>query len=219
MNNENQETKEQQTGNFWQDKMLPWLKALWADKIKCLYILALSLQLLFLLMQFMPIMNVVTSAKTSFLGGLQIKKEKFSIMGLCKEVPGLIVLFIFDLILFGLSLKSTLTYFISKYDKMKSGFGLAKVATIFILIFFGIIVAVGSTVAEVADNLEEMLVANGDKIFSLTFGGHLYWLIGLALLIVFFVLSVKVKEKKQEDKVNALVAEELQKKNEQGNMQ
>lgn len=219
MNNEiqqEQETEEsKKTGNFWQDKAWPYLKELWDDKIKCLYILTFALQLFFLLLQFIPVMNMVTDVNASLFGGVKVEMEKLSLIGFCQEVPGVVVLFIFDLVLFALSLKCTATYFIRKHDKMKSGFALAKVATIFILIFYFIIIAIGSAVAAEVYEESSKYLGDVDKVFSLTAGGHLYWIVGLALLISLFVLSIKVKEAKEEERVAARVEDELKKKNEQ----
>ncbi len=212
---QNEEQKEtEKTGNFWQDKALPFLKRLWADKITCLYMLVLFLQLFFLLLQFVPFIEIVTEAKISLFGGLKINKEKFSMFSFAKKTGGVIFLFLIDLILFCLSLRSTISYFIRKKDKMKKGFLLAKIAVIFYLILFIIIISASlDSVDAVASQVREYTEINAKEWFSLKFSAVLYVIVGLTLFVMLQRLSIKVKEKKEEDKINARVSEELKKQN------
>ena len=222
MNNENQEqeTKEERTGNFWQDKALPFFKSLQTDKIKRYYVIALALQLLFLLLQFLPIMTLAIKAEVDLFGGLKMETKTFSLFSFCKEESVLLVLFLFDLFLFLLSLKSTIPYFIRKTDKMKGGFFLAKLSVVFFLVFFFIVMnAATETVGETITQIEKYTEVEVKELFSINFTTVLYAIVGVIVLFVLFHLSVLVKAQRQEDKVNARVAEELQKKNEQGNIQ
>ncbi|MBQ8685278.1 MAG: hypothetical protein IJ514_03800 [Clostridia bacterium] len=218
--NEEMQNEEQKTGNFWQDKALPFLKGLWADKIKCLYMLVLFLQLLFLLLQFVPFIEIVTEAKISLFGGLEVTKEAFSVFSFAKKTGGVIILFLMVLTLFLLSLRGTVFYFIRKKDKMKNGFFLAKVAVVLYLILFGIFVSAAlESVDSVASQVSKYAEVNVKGWFSLRFSAILYVIVGVVLFVMLQRLSVKVKAKKQEDKINARVAEELQKKNEAENAQ
>lgn len=207
-NEERKETKK--TGNFWQDKALPFLERLWADKIARLYVCVLALQLLFLLLQFLPFIEVVTEAKMSLFNGLELNKEKFSVFSFSKKAGGLIFLFLLYLILFCWSLRSTISYFIRKKDKMKKGFLLAKIMVILYLAFFVLIISASlEGVDNVASKVSEYAEIDVKEWFSLKFSAFLYIIVGLSLLVMLQRLSKKVKEKKEEDKVNARVAEEL----------
>lgn len=218
MNNENQEQETKE--NFWQDRALPWLKSLLTDKIKRYYVIALFLQSLFFLLQFLPIMTIATKAELSLFSGLKIETKTFSLCSFCKEEGVLLVLFLIDLLLFVLSLKSTIPYFIRKTDKMKSGFFLAKLSVVFFMIFFAIVMnAAVESVGQTISQVEKYTEIEANELFSINFTTVLYAIVGIVLLLILFHLSVLVKAQRQQDKVNALVAEELQKKNEQGNIQ
>ena len=230
MNNgieQNEEAKEmQQTGNIWQDKILPFLKALWADKIKCLYILALFLQVLFLLLQFLPIMNILTEAEFSLFGGLKIKTETLSMFELAKmmdkELSANVFMFLYIVCLainFFAFFKRTVPYFVRKKDKIGKGFLGAQVSLIVHMLFFLLFASLASGMAnEVLSELSGYYESSEVSLFSLTVLGNLYWIVALSLFIVQWVLSIKIKEKKEEDKINARVVEELQKKSEEGNV-
>ena len=214
---QNEEQKEtEKTGNFWQDKALPFLERLWADKLTCLYMLVLFLQLFFLLLQFIPFIEVVTEVKMNLFNGLELNREKFSVFSFSKETGGVIFLFLLYLIFFCWSLRSTISYFIRKKDKMKKGFLLAKIAVIFYLILFIIIISASfDSVDAVASQVSEYTEINAKEWFSLKFSAVLYVIVGLTLFVMLQRLSIKVKAKKEEDKINARVAEELKKQNSQ----
>lgn len=192
---------------FSKEWWLRLVKDTWADKVKCLYILTLALQVLFILLQFIPMMTVSTEIKESFLSGYKITTEDLSIFGFCRKEGFLFVWYLLHLALFAISVKCTVGYFVRKRDKMKSGFLLAKIITILMLLLFVVIVVVAQET--VADYTEYGAVC------ELKFAGHLYWLTAVALIVALFVISVKVKEVKEEEKVAARVQEELRKKEEQ----
>lgn len=208
---QNEEQKEtEKTGNFWQDKALPFLERLWADKLTCLYMLVLFLQLFFLLLQFIPFIEVVTEVKMSLFNGLEFNKKKFSVFSFSKETGGVIFLFLLYLIFFCWSLRSTISYFIRKKDKMKKGFLLAKTMVILYLGLFILIISASFETAEnLASKVSEYAETDANEWFSLKFSAFLYVIVGLTLFVMLQRLSKKVKEKKEEDKVNARVAEEL----------
>ena len=93
---------------------------------------------------------------------------------------------------------------------MKKGFLLAKIAVIFYLILFIIIISASFETAEnLASKVSEYAETDANEWFSLKFSAFLYVIVGLTLFVMLQRLSKKVKEKKEEDKVNARVAEEL----------
>lgn len=222
MNNEKEHETQQEkaTGQFWQDKALPFFKSLLTDKIKRYYLIALVLQGLFLLLQFLPIMTIAVKARFNLLDGLTIKKETFSLFSFCKQDGDLFLFYLSCLLLLITSLKSTIPYFIRKTDKLTKGFFLAKLSVILLMIFFGITISAaiesaGQTILQV----EKYAEIEASEIFSANFITILYPIIGIVLLLIVFHLSVLVKAQRQEDKVNARVAEELQKQKEQENIQ
>ena len=137
MQNEKQKETEK-TGNFWQDKALPFLERLWANKIMCLYVCVLALQLLFFLLQFLPIVNMVTKAEVGFFSGVNLEMEKLSMLGVAKrmdkELGASIFTFFFIVstaINFFCFFTRTVPYFVRKKDKIGKGFILPQIFLIF----------------------------------------------------------------------------------------
>lgn len=194
--NEREETEQEtQSG---ENKFMKALKNIWSDKLKCLYILTLTLQILFLILQFVPIVSVPTQA----MFGAVIKTEEFSMMSFSSENGGLMFFFILFLALFGISLKSTLSYFVKKGPNRYAKFGLAKTGVILLLLWYVLIVFVGfgAIDEEFSDAVE------------LFFGAHLYWVVAVALLALYFIVGSLAQERKEEEKVAEKVQAELDKK-------
>ena len=187
--------------------MFNYLKDLWTDKLKCLYILVFGLQVLFLLLQFLPMMKLSTDIKETQLLGYTVDvtmvTKNFSMFGFCSEEPMVLCFYGIFLVLFCLSLKSTAQYLTAK-EKKFGGFGLAKTSVVLLLLWF---VLVTTICKEGVADYEEY-----GAIFELLFGGSLYWVVAIALLISLFVLSVKAKEAKREAEVAKRVEEEMRKK-------
>lgn len=222
MNNENQQeqsTEEsQKTGNFWQDKALPFLKDIWDDKIKCWYMLILFLQVFFLLLQFIPIMKIATEVKIALFGDMRVEVENFSMFGfiekIAEEMSGFEVFYVIATIAFFLaSFVKTIPYFVRKRDNIGRGFLGVQIGLILYMLFFLIFVMSGK---EMATSMERNgIELEKNEIFSLTFGGHLYWIVAVALFAAEWVLTIRIKEEKineeVETRVNARVAEILRK--------
>ncbi len=208
MNNENQqeqETKEQKTGNFWQDKLAKFknlvtnAKLLESKKIKILYIIALSLQALFLIFQFIPIMEVATQFKISLFGAKIHKVENRAMIRfpLPEQLNGFFfyVLYIVSFILFLCSFNSTITYFVRKRCKMEKGFFLIKLSVICMLGSMGLGIKALSNWAEEMET-EYHIAAN--EIFTVIQSPMvLYVVIGILLLIVVWYLSIIRKQKER----------------------
>ncbi len=181
MNNENrqeQETKEQKTSNFWSDVLKKAQKAE-KRKLTYLYIAALLLQIIFLVFQFVPILKVLDGFKIRKLGMITMKLPKndsaLETLGVLSYILGIVCLLI--------SFISTISYFIRKTAKMKSGFFLAKLGVILILLAFFLF----SRIWDKYGIFYEIIL----------FSAILYVIIGLALLIILWYLSAIRKTKKQ----------------------
>lgn len=192
-----QQNKSEETQNK-ESKFMKALKNIWSDKLKCLYILTLTLQILFLILQFVPIVSVPTHA----MFGEVIKTEEFSMMSFSSENGGLMFFFILFLALFGISIKSTLSYFVKKGPNKYTKFGLAKTGVILLLLWYVLIVFVGF--AEIDDEFSDAV--------ELFFGAHLYWIVAVALLVLYFIVGSLAQERKEEEKVAQKVQAELDKK-------
>ncbi len=191
-----QQNKSEETQNE-ESKFMKALKNIWSDKLKCLYILTFTLQILFLILQFVPIVSVPTHA----LFGAVIKTEEFSMMSFSSENGGLMVFFILFLALFGISLKSTLGYFVKKGPNKYAKFGLAKTSVILLLLWYVLIVFVGF--GAIDDEFSDAV--------ELFFGAHLYWVVAVALLVLYFIVGSLAQERKEEEKVAEKVQAELEK--------
>ena len=215
---QNQETQSaNQTDNFLKNEKFSNLKAFWTDKITYLHILTLVLQVLFLVLQFLPIMNIAMEAKFSFFGGLKIKTETLSMLGFARMIDeGLnMSLFLFYYVLivcyFVLICTRTLPYFIRKKDRLGKGFLKVQVVLAFCMLFFLSCILIGNGMAnEVMSEVGEYYEGSKASLFSLTTAGNLYWIVGIILFIVQGVLSAMIKGKKEELRM----AEMYQKKNE-----
>ena len=191
-----QQNKQEETQNE-ESKFMKTLKNIWSDKLKCLYILTLFLQILFLILQFVPIVSLPES--TIFSG--VVKTEEFSMMSLSSENGGLMFFSIFFLILFGISLRSTLSYFVKKGSNRYAKFGMAKTSVILLLLWYVFIVF---NAIEAIDDFSESA-----EVF---FSAHLYWVLAVALLVLYFIVGSLAQERKEEEKVEERVQVELSKK-------
>lgn len=222
MNKEIEHNQETQAANqadkFLRNETFSNLKAFWTDKITYLYILTLVLQVLFLVLQFLPIVNMITRAEYSFFGGLKIETEKLSMLGAAKlideELNASVFMLFYGVLTacyFVLICQRTIPYFIRKKDKLGKGFLRAQVVLIFYILFFLLfIVLANSIVNGILSEFGEYTEISKSSYSSLTKLGNLYWLVAIILFIVQWALSIKIKEKKEALRI----AEMFQKKNE-----
>ncbi len=192
-----QQNKQEETQSE-ESKFMKTLKNIWSDKLKCLYIFTLFLQILFLIFQFVPIVSLPTHA----IYGKVIKTEEFSMMSFSSENGGLMFFFVFFLALFGISLRSTLGYFVKKGPNRYAKFGMAKTSVILLLLWYVLIIFAG--IGEIGNEFSESV--------ELFFSAHLYWVLAVALLVLFFIVGSLAQERKEEEKVAEKVQAELDKK-------
>ena len=110
--------------------------------------------------------------------------------------------FIFFLALFGISLRSTLSYFVKKGPNRYAKFGMAKTSVILLLLWYVLIVFAGF------EAFEDEISGSVELFFS----AHLYWVLAVALLVLFFIVGSLAQERKEEEKVAERVQAELDKK-------
>ena len=193
-------TEETKSFSFDKDAIVKWLKDTWADKLKCLYILTLFLQVLFIIMQFVPVMKI--PVKVTIMGA-QI--ETFSVCGFCGHETQKPMDKVFWVLLaaFVLTVFPTIKYFTKKNSDRYGKVGRGIIGVIIFLIFFWAMMEAGYEMAED--------YAKYGAEFELLGGGKFYFIVGLALLVALVVLSRKVKKQKEEEKIQERVQEELEK--------
>ncbi len=222
MEQEQQEIQEQQVTEAqkkqrktFKDKAIEFFKSLLTDKIKCLCAITLLLQIVFIILQFVPVAFCTTSAKQIVLFNtvvdVEITNEKISVCSLLGKDGGTSAIFwtIFACII--LSLKDTLGYFLrtgeARYNKLRT----VKGSSIGCLILYVIASSSGQEMAE--------KYAEYGSIYQATAGGTWYVILAVAILVCAFVLSAWIKTQKEKERIEAKVQEELQKERNEQNEQ
>ena len=189
--NRDEETKSgASTGSF--------LEKLLSDKLKCLYLITLVLQVVFIVLQFVPFVSL-PSIQGLLLG--KGSREEYSMLRFHQE-SGLMFIFILLMFLYAFSFAGTLGYFVKKGQNRYTKFRLAKTSVILMLLWYVIIFC--GALSEVSEELYEKA--------TLTFGGHLYWIVAVALLVLFFITGFLSQQQKEDEKVAERVQAELDKK-------
>ncbi len=164
----------------------------WKNKLTKCYLVALVLQILFMIMQFVPIMTATQGElKVSFTEVVLPKTKKYSLVA-CNGANMIVAVFA----AFGLFFR-TIPYFIAHYANKTSKPKTFKLANFFCVVSMVLCVAQIVEAAEVANSfMEQGGQYFTEKLFAVEFGAYLYFIIGVALFIVQHIISVDAKNKR-----------------------
>lgn len=212
---EEQQLEQAEQKRDFKAKALDFFRSLRTDKIKCLHLITVVLQIVFIILQFVPVAFCTTSAKQIILFNevvdVEITNEKISICSLLAKNGGTSTIFWVIFACIVLSLKDTLGYFFrtgeARYNKLRT----VKSTSIGCLILYAIASSIGQEMAE-------KYIKYG-SVYQATAGGTWYVILAVAILVCAFVLSSWIKAEKEKAKIEAKVQEELRKEREVQNEQ